>query len=201
MLFESQIKSFIQRLPFWQHRNEKHALRALLETKRRNLQAEQVEAYSGAILARLEAMPEFANAKTILAYYPIRNEVNLRPLLETNQDKKIILLPVVKRKHKMELRRYAGHESLKRGAYGIPEPTGAAYNGPIDLIIVPGVGFDRQLHRIGRGGGYYDRFLKKNSRALKVAVAYDFQVVDSVPVNWLDRKVDAVVTPSELIRP
>lgn len=201
MLFESQIKSLLERMPFWQHRKEKQSLRALLETKRRNLSAEQVDAYSEAILARLEAMPEFANAKTILAYYPIRNEVNLRPLLETYQDQKTLLLPVVKRQHQMELHQYTGRDSLKKGAYGIPEPVGASYKGPIDLIIVPGVGFDRKLHRIGRGGGYYDRFLKKHRRALKVAVAYDFQIVDSVPVNWLDRKVDVVVTPSSLIRP
>ena len=63
-----------------------------------------------------------------------------------------------------------------------------------------GVGFDRQLHRIGRGGGYYDRFLKKHPEAKKVAVAYDFQIVDHVPVSFFDQKVDAIITPTTIIR-
>ena len=200
MLFESQIKALLQRMPYWRRKKQKNSLRQHLEMKRRAMPKEEAAALSSAVVARLESVPEFQKGRNIMLYYPIRNEVDVRPLLEAYQDSKVLLLPVVLKGHKMELRQYRGPESLKKGQYGIPEPIGKRYTGRIDTIIVPGVGFDRHLHRIGRGGGYYDRFLKKHPEAKKVAVAYDFQIVDNVPVNHFDRKVDAIITPTAIIR-
>ena len=200
MLFESQIKALLQRMPYWRRKKQKNSLRQHLEMKRRAMPKEEAAALSSAVVARLESVPEFQKGRNIMLYYPIRNEVDVRPLLEAYQDSKVLLLPVVLKGHKMELRQYRGPESLKKGQYGIPEPIGERYTGRIDTIIVPGVGFDRHLHRIGRGGGYYDRFLKKHPEAKKVAVAYDFQIVDNVPVNHFDRKVDAIITPTAIIR-
>lgn len=200
MLFESQIKSLLQRLPYWRRKKQKNALRQHLEMKRRAMTKEEAAALSSAVVARLESVPEFQNGRNVMLYYPIRNEVDVRPILDAYRDTKVLLLPVVLKRHRMELRQYTGPESLKKGRYNIPEPIGERYTGHIDTIIVPGVGFDRQLHRIGRGGGYYDRFLKKHPEAKKVAVAYDFQIVDNVPVNRFDRKVDAIITPTTIIR-
>ena len=76
----------------------------------------------------------------------------------------------------------------------------AEYTGDVDLIIVPGVAFDRKLHRLGRGGGYYDRFLRQYKKAAHVAVAYDFQIVKEVPSSWFDRRVTCIVTEKEVIR-
>lgn len=200
MLFESQIYSLLRILPYWRNKKQKNALRQHLEMKRRAMPKEEAESLSTAVVSRLESVPEFQEGRQIMLYYPIRNEVDVRPLLEAYQDTKVLLLPVVLKGHKMELRQYTGPESLKKGRYNIPEPIGERYTGHIDTIIVPGVGFDRHLHRIGRGGGYYDRFLKKHPEAKKVAVAYDFQIVDNVPVNCFDRKVDAIITPTTIIR-
>lgn len=200
MLFESQIKEFLHRTEYWKRKKAKNDLRNRLEEKRRILQPDQRDAESSAIVERLAALPAFQEAKVVLAYYPFRNEVNIRALLEEYKDAKVILLPVVKPHHRMELRQYTGRSCLHRGTFGIPEPEGKAYRGKIDLVIVPGVGFDEDLHRLGRGGGYYDRFLDKYPRVPKVAVAYDFQVVPAVPVDRHDKKVDLVVTPSRLLQ-
>ena len=200
MLFESQIKALLQRLPYWRRKKQKNSLRQHLEMKRRAMPKEEAEVLSAAVVTQLESLPEFCEGRNIMLYYPIRNEVDVRPLLQAYQETKVLLLPVVLKGHKMELRQYTGPESLKKGRYNIPEPIGERYTGHIDTIIVPGVGFDRQLHRIGRGGGYYDRFLKKHPEAKKVAVAYDFQIVDHVPVSFFDQKVDAIITPTTIIR-
>lgn len=200
MLFESQIKEFIHRFSYWHKQKAKEEMRNLLEEKRRILTKEQVSELSASIIERLKALPEFESAKVVLAYYPIRNEVNTRPLLEEYRDKKIILLPVSRSRSRMELRQYMGRDNLRRGKFGIPEPQGRPFRGHVDLVVVPGVGFDERKHRIGRGGGYYDRFLSKNPFATKVAVAYDFQLVTDVPVDSHDKKVDIIVTPSRVIR-
>lgn len=200
MLFQSQIDAVLQWLPYWQKKKQKQEMRALLEEKRRILTKEQVDEQSQLIIGRLTALPEFAEAETVLVYYPIRNEVNVRMLLEEYQDKKIMLLPVTKRHHRLELRKYQGRDNLRRGRYGIPEPQGEAYKKKVDLVVVPGVGFDPEMHRLGRGGGYYDSFLGSCPRALKVAVAYEFQVVHEVPASFRDKKVDIIVTPSRVIR-
>lgn len=198
MLFASQLNKIKYYLPIWHRHKIKQNMRSLLEQKRRIMRKEEVEEQSKAILRMLTARPEWKEAKVILCYYPIHNEVNVRPLLEEWGDRKTLLLPVAHRRS-MEVRPYAGHDKLKRGRFRIPEPQTEKYVGPIDLIIVPGVAFDRHMHRLGRGGGYYDRFLKGHPHTPKIAVAYDYQLVKEVPTTLFDRKVSAIVTPTEYI--
>lgn len=186
-------------MPIWHRHRIKQNMRALLTQKRRIMRKEEVEEASVAILQRLEATPEFIKAHTILCYYPIQNEVNVRPLLEKYKEEKMMLLPATPSRRRMEMRPYAGHKNLHRGRFGIPTPQTTPYKGKVDLIIVPGVAFDKHLSRLGRGGGYYDRFLRKHPLAVKVAVAYDYQIVPAVPTTFLDMKVQKVVTPSQII--
>ena len=92
---------------------------------------------------------------------------------------------------------YEGNAKMHRGKYNIPEPTTEPYVGDIDLILVPGVGFDKRGNRLGRGGGYYDKFITRLGRkTLLVGVGYDFQLVEEVPANRWDKRLDYVVTPS-----
>ena len=70
----------------------------------------------------------------------------------------------------------------------------------IDVVIVPGIAFDRNGHRIGFGCGYYDDFLKRARQAKKIALAYDFQIVDFIPAETHDVRVDVIVTPDGIIR-
>lgn len=186
-------------LPIWRRHKIKQDMRAILMQKRRILTKEQISEYSAAIISKLEEMPEWQNAQSVLLYYPVHGEVDMRPLLEKYKDEKLLLLPVAHRRS-MEIRKYMGHDNLRMGRFRIPEPQGPAYTGKVDMIVVPGVGFDRQLRRLGRGGGYYDRFLKNYRHAPHVAVAYDFQIVKEVPVTILDKRVSCIVTPTEIIR-
>lgn len=199
MLFQSQITYLKRMSPFWRRRKIKSEMRALISQKRRILTEEEVNRLSQDILRQVEELPEWRSAKTVLVYYPVQGEVNTRPLLEAWKDTKTMLLPVAHRRT-MEMRQYVGRKDLKKGRFGIPEPQTPAYTGSVDLIIVPGVAFDRQRRRLGRGGGYYDRFLKQYKHIPHVAVAYDFQIVKEVPVTWFDRRVTCIVTPTEIIR-
>ena len=199
MLFQSQITYLKRMTPFWRIAKIKSEMRSLITQKRRILTDEEVNSMSQAILQKVEELPEWRAAKTVLVYYPVKGEVNTRPLLEAWKDSKTMLLPVAHRRT-MEMRRYIGRKDLKKGRFGIPEPQTPEYTGDVDLIIVPGVAFDRKLRRLGRGGGYYDRFLRRYKHIPHVAVAYDFQIVKEVPAGWFDRKVTCVVTPTEIIK-
>jgi len=200
MLFKSQLLDFWRSLPWVYARRKQLSQRGVVEQQRRILTPEQVADYSARIIAQIEQMSVFRNAKTVMLYYPIHNEVDLRPLLSKYAGEKTFLLPVTHRHRRMEVRLYDGEESMRKGRYGVPEPQTDTYSGPIDLILVPGVIFDYHCHRIGRGGGYYDRFLRHQRHACKVGVCYPFQLQKKdIPHTWLDVRVNRVVTPQQTI--
>ena len=199
MLFESQIHDLSNLFPWVVTRKKKQSLRALVEQKRRIYPKEQAKADSEAIMSRLEQLPCFHDAQTIMIYYPIHNEVDLRPLLQRYEGKKVFLLPVTHRRS-IEPRQYLGEETMQRGRYSVPEPQTATFKGKIDLILVPGVVFDLQCNRIGRGAGFYDRFLKKHRRVTQLGVGYDFQVKNrEIPHSFSDKPLDGVITPNQSI--
>ena len=108
---------------------------------------------------------------------------------------KTFLFPVVHRKA-MVACPYEGNSKMHRGKFNIPEPTTPPYTGHIDMVLVPGVAFDKSGNRLGRGGGYYDRFITNlGKKTLLAGVGYDFQLVDKVPANRRDKRLNYVVTP------
>ena len=199
MLFEANIKDLLSLLPQRRLHRAKQSLRELLIQKRRMLSAEERSAQSALILSQLEKMTVFQEAKTVLLYYPKNNEVDVLPLFKRYKRDKVLLLPVTHRRG-MTANPYEGNDKMHRGKVGIPEPTTPPYEGEIDLIIVPAVAFDKQGNRLGRGGGYYDRFLKKQSHATFIGVGYDFQLVDEVPVRQHDQKMHRIILPSQTIQ-
>ena len=199
MLFEANIKDLLSLLPQRRLHRAKQSLRELLIQKRRMMSAEERTAQSALILSQLEKMTVFQEAKTVLLYYPKNNEVDVLPLFKRYKRDKVLLLPVTHRRG-MTANPYEGNDKMHRGKVGIPEPTTPPYEGEIDLIIVPAVAFDKQGNRLGRGGGYYDRFLKKQSHATFIGVGYDFQLVDEVPVRKHDQKMHRIILPSQTIR-
>lgn len=199
MLFESQIKDFISFLPWVQARKEQASLRGIIEQQRRVMPEQQAAEESAAVVARVEQLPAFQKAKTVMLYYPIHHELDLRPLLTKYAGQKTFLLPVTHRRS-IEVRPYEGEEMMKKGRFGVPEPQTPTYKGSIDLILVPGVAFDEHRHRIGRGGGYYDKFLKGQLLATKVGVCYSFQLrKHSIPHTIKDHKMDIVICPQKTI--
>ena len=199
MLFEANIKDLLSLLPQRRLHRAKQSLRELLIQKRRMMSAEERTAQSALILSQLEKMTVFQEAKTVLLYYPKNNEVDVLPLFKRYKRDKVLLLPVTHRRG-MTANPYEGNDKMHRGKVGIPEPTTPPYEGEIDLIIVPAVAFDKQGNRLGRGGGYYDRFLKKQSHATFIGVGYDFQLVDEVPVRKHDQKMHRIILPSQPIQ-
>jgi 5-formyltetrahydrofolate cyclo-ligase len=196
MLFESVLLEIGKLFPSQKLLREKNQMRELLTQKRRLLTKEQILEQSALIISQLEQLPCFQSAKTVLLYYPMHNEVNLLPLIKKYKKEKTFLFPVVQRKL-MTACPYEGNAKMHRGKYNIPEPTTPPYRGEIDLILVPGVGFDLQGNRLGRGGGYYDRFIKSQPPTTTlVGVAYDFQLVDKVPANRRDQKMHHVIAPA-----
>ena len=183
-------------LPANQLQQEKKRLRELLAQKRRLLSKDDVAEQSGKIVAAVEQMPCFQTAKTVLIYYPTHNEVDLLSLIKRYKKEKTFLFPVVHRRM-ITVCPYEGTDKMHRGKFNIPEPTTEPYTGHIDLILVPGVAFDMTGNRLGRGGGYYDRFMAKlGKKTLLAGVGYDFQLVEKVPANRRDKRMDFVVTPT-----
>lgn len=199
MLFDAQIHDFKMWLPWCRIRREQKALRAIVEQRRRMMTPEEVAEQSARIIAQIEQMSCFHDAQTVLIYYPIHNEVDLRPLLAKYESQKTFLFPVTHR-HSMEARPYDGEDMMRKGRLGVPEPQTSTFKGAIDLILVPGVVFDKHCHRIGRGGGYYDKFLAKQLHAVKIGVCYEYQLKKhDIPHLWKDKRMNRVVTPQQTI--
>ena len=172
----------------------KSELRQLIRERKRPSTRQQLEEWSLAIQERLMHHPRIINAQTILLYHALPDEVSTLSLLNTWQDK-TLLLPRVIDNEQMEVRRYTRPEDLQQGAFGIMEPCGELFTDyvSIDVAIIPGMAFDAKGHRLGRGKGYYDRFLSLAPAIYKIGICFPFQLVDNVPVNENDVWMDEVI--------
>jgi len=171
----------------------KAELRQYISQQKRQFTPQQLAQLSLPVIARLR--PLLAEAQTILAYYALPDEVDTHALLDALvAEGKTVLLPKVLDETTMELRCYQGPQDLHEGAYHIMEPTGAPFTDEarIDIALIPGLAFDPQGHRLGRGKGYYDRFLA-TFKGQTIGVCFDFQKVAEVPVAAHDIAVDCVV--------
>lgn len=147
------------------------------------------------IMQQVEEIPEFQQAKTILLYWSMDDEVQTHDFVNKWYQQKTLLLPCVDGDD-LRLRQYTGPDCLKAGEqFGIGEPTGPEFTAleTIGMIIVPGMAFDRNNNRMGRGRGFYDRLLKSTPNAFKVGVAFDFQMVENVPTEEFDVPMNAVI--------
>jgi 5-formyltetrahydrofolate cyclo-ligase len=152
---------------------------------------------SAEICNKVLALASWQEAGTMLLYYPLPDEVDVRPLITVAfESGKRVLLPVVKGED-LELRLYEGEDSLRKGAFGIMEPTGETFAeenyDEIQLALVPGMAFDKAGHRLGRGKGYYDRLLPKLKKAKLTGVCFHFQLVDEVPAEPHDISVAEIL--------
>jgi 5-formyltetrahydrofolate cyclo-ligase len=147
---------------------------------------------------RIEALPEFASARTVALYSSLPDEVPTSGMLARWRGLKRLVLPVVLADGEMIFREYTGAENLASGALGTLEPVlGATVpSSEIDLMIVPGVAFDRNGHRLGRGGGFYDRYLSHPAAThiYKVGLCPSGALVSKVPTEPHDVAMDVVIT-------
>lgn len=194
--------------------SQQHTLRQELRRKREELSPETRLAAAGAVLSRVQRLPDFQRAHHIAGYFGNKGELDPMPLLaHAVRMRKRCYLPVLDPRHRGRLRfgRWQLGDSLETNRFGIPEPLdhdGSHITpGRLDLVLVPLVGFDRQCHRLGMGGGFYDRtfaFARHRSqtdRPYLLGIAFEVQRVDRLMTNSWDVGLDAVVTEDALYRP
>ena len=195
-----KLQSFISYL-FEKNSNvtsEKELIRERIKKKKQQLTDNEKEIEAANVFEKIEALPEFINAHNIMIYWSMPDELPTHNFIIRWSKKKTMLLPVVKGED-MLIKPFSTKEELKQGSLGIWEPdTQKEYLNSIDLVIVPGVAFDRDKSRLGRGKGYYDRYFI-NKRIVKIGVCFDFQLLESIPIDSFDIKMDKVVTNSFLI--
>lgn len=147
------------------------------------------------VFARLEQTAAFLMAEKILMYHSLPDELSTHAFLRKWADRKRFFLPRVNGVN-LDILPY-DESRLELGAFHIEEPTGENTVDPseLELIIVPAVAYDRRGNRLGRGKGFYDRLLQ-TTKATKIGVAYDFQLLDEIPAEPHDVPVDVVISQS-----
>jgi len=143
------------------------------------------------------------NNKIIGGYYPVNFEIDdLALLRKFKKNKFSISLPVIKKNFQMDFYPWSFSEPLKINRYGIPEPETKNIVYP-DVLLIPLLAFDKNLNRLGYGGGYYDRIIKKLSKKkniIKIGLAFSIQEIDKVPINVYDQKLDYILTNKNIIK-
>ena len=141
----------------------------------------------------------FQNAGCVALYYAMDDEVQTSELIEKWYEKKKIVLPVISGEN-INFHTYKGKDFLNTGALCISEPVSTELIPPeeIDLFIVPGIAFDREHNRLGRGKGYYDRYLAGINKPM-IGICFDFQLIDSVPAEKHDIRMDTIITENQTI--
>jgi len=185
---------------------QKREIRARIIAQREALAAGTRRAWSSAITERLEALPEYRAARLVAAYASYRGEFDTAELIQhaLAGGKRVVVPRVSPRRDRIEFF-FVGdpRRDLAPGAWGIPEPRAhcAGLGGDaLDLVLTPGVAFTRRGERLGYGRGFYDRFLAQyGGRPRLVAAAYSIQVVERLPTEAHDRRVQRVVTEQETI--
>ena len=172
---------------------EKKELRALIKTLKKQHTKEQLMEQSEAILAKLELHPDFVKAENVMLYSALPDEVQTQAFLEKWHLKKRIILPTVVGDDIIPVE-YGKDTAFAVGDFNIMEPQNEPYTGDFDLIVVPGVAFDRHGNRLGRGRGYYDRFLCQHLDVKRIGICFDFQLVDKVPAEAFDIRMDEVIS-------
>lgn len=176
----------------------KEELRKMMKNRRRTLSASRILFYSAIVTDKLVREKAYASADTIFAYYSVSAELSMDYLYEQAwNDGKKIALPVCLPGNELEFRYYTKGMELEKGVYGIPEPlSGEKVNPEMvkPLFLVPGLVFDTCGNRIGYGGGYYDRFLKKYPSVMRIMLAYEMQKSTSIPYDENDVPVDIIIT-------
>ena len=171
------------------------AMRSACPEEERARQSEEI--------ARLVAAhPAYHSCGTLFSYVPFRQEVDTWPLMRIAlAEGKVVAVPRVEGEE-MTFYRIREVTDLSPGSFGIPEPKETCeplWPGAGDLMLLPGAAFDAQGHRIGYGGGYYDRYLEKYPAPVTVGVCFDFQLVGTIPAEDFDRAADVVICPDRQI--
>ncbi|MBQ7986559.1 MAG: 5-formyltetrahydrofolate cyclo-ligase [Clostridia bacterium] len=181
----------------------KNKIREEMKQKRRNMMPEEVFEKSQMAQKIFLESEQYKNAKAIMLYLPLGNEVDTKAIINNafSLEKKV-LVPVTDSKT-FEITAFKITEGMEfeKGTFSVKEPKEriSFELSKIDVVLVPGIAFDRDGGRIGFGKGCYDKFLK-GIKAVKIGFCYDFQLVDSIETDENDVSMDYVITEKEIIR-
>lgn len=172
---------------------EKKEIRSKIKQLKKEHTKEQLDAQSKVIMKKLEKHPAFIEANIVMLYASLPDEVNTHSFIEKWRSRKRIILPTVAGDDiiPVELR---NDTAFATGDFNIMEPQSEPYSGSFDLIVVPGVAFDGNGNRIGRGKGYYDRFLSHHPDVKRIGICFDFQYIEKVPTEDTDIIMEEVIT-------
>lgn len=174
----------------------KQAIRKEIFRRRKEAESTQIVDNSSAICKKLCSLTQFAEAEWIYLYIDCKNEVMTAGIMkEALRQGKHVAAPRVEGKD-MVFYEIHSYEDLESGYFGIMEPKDGLQKAECEnaFLVMPGVAFDNKKHRAGYGGGFYDRYLSIHKGLYKAAVAFDFQIVDHVPVEDTDILPDIVIT-------
>lgn len=149
------------------------------------------------VIGKLEELDEYKSAHLVLAYYPMADEIDIR-LLERKSDKRFAY-PVAKEDGVMH---FAFEDGTEEGKFGLRVPSGERLSsfGNGTVIIMPALAYDKAMGRIGRGGGYYDRFIKEHPGLIKIGVIPSERLIDEVITEDYDAKADIILTEKLVLR-
>lgn len=180
----------------------KKDIRAEVKKYRREASLEQIKENSHFIFEQFLQTPEYQEAKVVFAYVDCKNEVETREVIEQCwKDKKTVAVPKVFGEH-MNYYVINSFGDLEEGYFGIQEPKYQQLQEIVcedGLMILPGVAFDVGRHRIGYGGGFYDRYLEQHPHMKKIAFAFEFQIYDKVPFEAFDIQPEKIITEKRII--
>ena len=143
------------------------------------------------------------NINNLGGYYPSNYEIDDLEILDLLQKKNFkISLPVIKKNNQMDFYKWSNNDPLKINKFGIPEPISLKKIYP-DILLIPLVGYDNDLNRLGYGGGFYDRYIEKiekTKKIIKIGLAFSFQKTKDIPLNQYDKKLDFIITEKEILK-
>lgn len=178
---------------------DKNFFRKTVKKSRDLMKVEERKLESVAVCKKIIELEEYKQAKKIMSFMNFGSELEIEIFNQrVLADKKELYLPRVERDGSLSVIKYSGNFSI--GAFGIREPLGEGYQGDLDLIITPGLVFDRFGNRIGYGKGYYDRLFSKYSDIVKVAPIFEIQLFDKIPHEEHDIKIDMIITKNDVLR-
>lgn len=188
-------------------RLEKANIRKKILSIRDSLSKEERERYSLEILKKFFSLKETEKSENFFIFVNFRTEVNTIPIIERLiQDKKKVIVPYTDTANKkLILCSIDSLSELRLGSYGILEPdikiAKRVKEKDVDIAVIPGSVFDSSGGRVGYGGGFYDRIIPRlKPNVPKIALAFEVQIVDRVPMGYYDQKMDIIITEKRIIR-
>ena len=143
------------------------------------------------------------SANNLGGYYPSNYEIDDLEILDLLEKKKFkISLPVIRKNNQMDFFKWSNNDLLKINKFGILEPISSKKFYP-DILLVPLVGYDSNLNRLGYGGGFYDRYIEKIEKikkVIKIGLAFSYQKIKNMPLSKYDKKLDFIITEKEILK-